>query len=148
MLMQGWANLELLFLRSERYSCGRSIFLLHPTAVQLSTIFSKLGLSVQDRKIVSVSYCFKFKKSIESRDGRCLRYDSVWVETELHSFCYSSPPLVQTDLNIQNKKYWHFSASELSLPGSFSKHLVWIFLSFFALTQNSYSISLAFILLK
>lgn len=63
MLTQGQANLELLFLRVERYSCGRSIFLLHPTAVQLNTIFSKWRLSVQDRKIVSVSYCSKFKKA-------------------------------------------------------------------------------------
>lgn len=63
MLTQGRANLEQLFLHIERYSRGRSIFLLHPTAVQLNTIFSKLRLSVQDRKIVSVSYCFKCKKA-------------------------------------------------------------------------------------
>lgn len=71
MLTQGRANLELLFLCFERYSCGRSIFLLHPTAVQLNTIFSKLRLSVQDRKIVSVSYCFKFKKAqkVEKEDS-------------------------------------------------------------------------------
>lgn len=52
-------------------SCGRSTFLLHPTAVQLNAIFSKLRLSVQDRKILSVSYCFKLKKAqkVEKEDA-------------------------------------------------------------------------------
>lgn len=94
MLTQGRANLELLFLRFERYSCGRSIFLLHPTAVQLNTILSKLRLSVQDRKIVSVSYCFKFKAApkVEMEHACTMILYEMKKARELHSFCYSSFP--------------------------------------------------------
>lgn len=78
------------------------------------------------RKMPALGFCTRWKKAVE-----------------LHLFCCSSLPPFQTDLNIQEKKHWHFSASSLSLPGSLYKHLAWIFLFSLPLTQNSYSLSLS-----
>lgn len=89
MLTQGQANVELLFLPCERYLCGRSLFLPHPAAVPLNTIFSEERLSVQDRKTVAVSYCFKFT---ESRGRRRLPCDPVRGKKATEQPVARSPP--------------------------------------------------------